>query len=129
MSLIIVQILPQIAVSKIAKKYNPDQNVVISATVLTTIYSANAAWTSLNLDSDTFESAVLTSSLGVFPRTTTSIFNLAVQANTFSPGVVYQLQLTAAYLINGNMSLYASQALIDIKMNAPPFGGSLRYDI
>ena len=121
-----MQILPRIAVSKIAAKYNPGQTVAISATILTTVHSAVATWTSLDLDPTTFDNAALTSVSNALPSAATSVFNLAVAANTFSAGVTYQLQLNAAYLVNGNMSQYSSQALIEITMNSPPFGGSLR---
>ena len=110
----------------IKAKYNPDQNVVLSATIATIKYTAQATWGCTNLDSAIFAASTLTPYSSVAAANAATTLQLAIAANVLSAGATYQLQLTTAYIIGSDASSYSSQAGVSIVMNSPPVGGYIR---
>ena len=116
----------QVTVGKIKAKYNPDQNVVLSATIATIKYTAQATWGCANLDPAIFAASALTPYSSVAAANAATTLQLAIAANVLSAGATYQVQLTTAYIIGSDVSSYASQASVSIVMNSPPVGGFIR---
>ena len=109
---------PRLFIRDVQVKYNPSENVMLSGT-LTASKPCQSQWMSADIPSSQLSRISLTTLLRTFSPGT-SIFQLAIAANSLSGGVTYSFQLQASY-----NAQQISTASVTITMNRPPSGGSL----
>ena len=143
-TLVILQAqIPTVSVGAIKTKYAADQNIVLSGTV-TGIHNTLISWSSIT-------STIALSKISLTPVSTsvaaaTTVFQLAIAANSLTPGLSYTFQLAAMYVsvsASANSNVYvpnaantlmladsssttaASYSQVTIAINTPPKGGVL----
>ena len=109
-------VLPVLSIGSVAAKYNPDQRIVVSAS-LSCLTSCMYQWTSESLDSSFLSVNLLTPVKKVITGDVT--VQLALKPDVLTAGLTYSFHLNANFL-TGN-PVVASVSL-DIVMNSPPTG-------
>ena len=110
--------IPKTFINNVQMKYNPSDNVLLSGTV-TASKSCLAQWISPDIPNSQLSKISLTQ-LSRTLLSGTSVFQVAIAANSLSGGVAYTFQLQASY--NARQISIVS---VTITMNRPPSGGSL----
>jgi hypothetical protein len=124
--------IPLVSISgKIADKYNPDAKAIFTGFVDNTLTSriAYARWASVDFNSTVLAVAASTPLYKTIAATasTSSIYELALQANTLAAGKTYTFQLSATYSTS-NRAKVDSYAQVTITMNSPPRNGEISCD-
>ena len=111
--------MPVVSIGGLQRKYNPNQNLVLTGSV-TTISAANVNWGSSSIPL----AGINLTALHIMVPLGQSYFQLSISANTLTPGASYLFQLTSTYS-KSNPNLKDAAAQVTVLMNAPPYGGGL----
>lgn len=113
--------IPVVTVNNLSPKYNPDSKVILTGQIECTIPYGTAAWTSSNINLALNGDMILTP-LKITLVEGTNLFQLAIAANSLTPGMNYQFQLSATYPKNNG---FIALTVVNVLINQPPHGGSL----
>lgn len=123
--------LPTVTIGPVAAKFNPDQRITLNGTVTVSqtagqpyVDVATCAWAMPTVAALGVSALTSLSTSISVPRyfPTTTLYQLSLQPSTLSPGLVYTLQLSCAYVTPGSQ---AAVTTVSIVMNQPPTGGIL----
>ena len=116
---IVAEDLPQLTLASAEEKYDPLQRLVLSGLVKASA-GCQAQWalTATTSGASLDLAGVALTPLSQYIGSGSYVYQLAIPANTLSPGYAYTLTLSAGY-----GSAQASAAVV-VVMNAPPVGGA-----
>jgi hypothetical protein len=113
--------IPTISISTPQKKYNPQQSIVLYATI-GAVNSTISSWSSTQLSS-TLLSAISQSPVSLVSKETKVPFGISIMPYALQPGLTYTFQLSSYYSFTS--SAVASYATVSVVINSPPAGGSV----
>ena len=107
-------VLPLVAVTNVATKYDPTSKIVLTGTVSANGSGISSWSTNISLEGRTLSPLSSNFSSGTSP------IALAIAPNTLTPGLTYPFTLQAQYILGeGNVAASTVQVVI----NAPPING------
>jgi hypothetical protein len=114
--------IPNLVMTDIKAKYNPEDKVVLGGTITTATGAAFAQWTSDSIDSFATAGIALTPLTRTIPAQNAFLYQLSIASGSLVAGLTYKFQLSTYYT---NNAANPATSAVTIVMNAPPSGGTL----